>query len=134
MLDEPVEATRKLAKHVHATHVKDVRAVKLPLLVLTSEFGTLSMWDWELIAYLKSEGVGSRSIAPHNIEHTRTVLRALAVKRQLSVSKLVVYQDNPGNGMQAPIFKRFYWWESEWGVIESGNSAWRRPVAHAEAA
>ena len=93
--------------------VEDFRALKLPLLVLTSEFGTLSMWDWEIITYLKSEGAGSHLIAPYNIEHTRTVLRSLAVKRQLSVSKFVVYQDNPGEGMQAPIFKRFYWWETE---------------------
>jgi sugar phosphate isomerase/epimerase len=28
VLDDPVEATRKLAKHVYATHVKDVRPVK----------------------------------------------------------------------------------------------------------
>jgi sugar phosphate isomerase/epimerase len=28
VLDDPLEATRKLAKHVYATHVKDVRPVK----------------------------------------------------------------------------------------------------------
>jgi L-fucose isomerase-like protein len=41
------------------------------------------------------------------------VLNALAVRRELGRQKFVVYQDNPGEGMQAPIFKRFYWWESE---------------------
>jgi L-fucose isomerase-like protein len=71
------------------------------------------MWDWELITYLKSEGAGGRIIAPYHLELTRVVLRALAVKRLLRTSKFVVYQDNPGDGMQAPIFKRFYWWESE---------------------
>ena len=93
--------------------VPDFRALTLPLLILTSEFGTLSMWDWELITYLKSEGVGAGIIAPYNLELTRVALRALAVKRQLRTSKFVVYQDNPGDGMQAPIFKRFYWWEQE---------------------
>jgi hypothetical protein len=93
--------------------VEDFRALQPPLLVLTSEFGTLSMWDWEIITYLKSEGAGARLIAPYNIEHTRTVLRGLAVQRQLRTSKFVVYQDDPGEGMQAPIFKRFYWWEDE---------------------
>lgn len=93
--------------------VEDFRAMKLPLLVLTSEFGTLSMWDWEIITYLKSEGVGGGIIAPYDIKHTRGVLRALAVREELRASKFVVYQDNPGEGMQAPIFKRFYWWESE---------------------
>jgi hypothetical protein len=71
------------------------------------------MWDWEIITYLEAEGAGSRIIAPYDIEHTRAVLRALAVKQQLRTRKFVVYQDNPGEGMQAPIFKRFYWWETE---------------------
>lgn len=91
----------------------DFRAIDVPMLILTSEFGTLSMWDWEIITYLGAEGAGSRIIAPYDIAHTRAVLRALAVKRQLHTSKFVVYQDNPGEGMQAPIFKRFYWWETE---------------------
>ncbi len=91
----------------------DFRALKLPLLILTSEFGTLSMWDWEIISYLKTEGAGDRIVAPYAIEYTRTVLRALAVQLQLRASKFIVYQDDPGDGMQAPIFKRFYWWETE---------------------
>lgn len=89
------------------------RELILPALVVTSEFGTLSMWDWEIISYMRGEGAGQRIIAPYSIEHTRIVLRALAVKRELRSSKFVVYQDNPGDGMQAPIFKRFYWWEDE---------------------
>ena len=28
-------------------------------------------------------------------------------------TKFLVYQDDPGEGFQAPIFKRFYWWEDE---------------------
>jgi hypothetical protein len=93
--------------------VQDFRDLKMPLFIITSEFGTLSMWDWELISYLKSEGVGARIIAPYNIENTRIALRALAIQRELRTGKFVVYQDNPGEGMQAPIFKRFYWWEQE---------------------
>ncbi len=93
--------------------LEDFRALNLPVLVLTSEFGTLSMWDWEIITWLNGEGAGSRIIAPYDAEQTRAVLRALAVRLQLTCSKFVVYQDNPGDGMQAPIFKRFYWWESE---------------------
>ena len=91
----------------------DFRALNVPVLVLTSEFGTLSMWDWEIITYLRGEGAGDRILAPYSGEHTRAVLRALAVRRELGHQKFVVYQDNPGEGMQAPIFKRFYWWESE---------------------
>ena len=91
----------------------DFKALDRPVLVITSEFGTLSMWDWEIITYLRGEGAGDRIIAPYNLEHTQTVLRALAVERQLRTIRFVVYQDNPGEGMQAPIFKRFYWWEDE---------------------
>lgn len=93
--------------------VPEIRALEVPVLVLTSEFGTLSMWDWEIITYLKGEGAGGRILAPYHGEHTRAVLRALAVRRELGRQRFVVYQDNPGEGMQAPIFKRFYWWESE---------------------
>jgi hypothetical protein len=93
--------------------VSDIRALDHPILVLTSEFGTLSMWDWEIITYLRGEGAGDRILAPYSGEHTRAVLNALAVRRELGRQKFVVYQDNPGEGMQAPIFKRFYWWESE---------------------
>ena len=34
-------------------------------------------------------------------------------KRELKDTRFLVYQDNPGDGMQAEIFKRFYWWEDE---------------------
>jgi hypothetical protein len=93
--------------------VNDFRALQVPVLVLTSEFGTLSMWDWEIITYLKGEGAGDRILAPYDGEHTRAILRALSVRRELATQRFVVYQDNPGDGMQAPIFKRFYWWENE---------------------
>jgi hypothetical protein len=87
------------------------RAIGLPILVLTSEFGTLSMWDWEIIDYLRSEGV--HTIAPYNIQQAKLICRALAVRRELRQTKFLVYQDNPGEGFQASIFKRFYWWEEE---------------------
>lgn len=85
--------------------------IELPILLITSEFGTVSMWDWEIAAYLRNEGVAS--IAPYNLEQARLICRALAVKRQLRQSKLLVFQDNPGQGFQPSIFKRFYWWEDE---------------------
>jgi len=91
--------------------VDEIKAIDLPLLVITSEFGTVLMWDWEICRYLKSEGVDN--IAPSSLEHTKKVCQALAVKRGLKSAKFLVYQDNPGDGMQAEIFKRFYWWEPE---------------------
>lgn len=91
--------------------VADFRAIDRPVLVVTSEFGTLNMWDWEIVAYLESEGV--ETIAPYTLAQTKMMCRAAAVRGQLHGSKFLVFQDNPGEGFQAPIFKRFYWWESE---------------------
>ncbi|MBL8154496.1 MAG: hypothetical protein JNM70_09950 [Anaerolineae bacterium] len=93
------------------SQLEAIRAIPLPRLVITSEFGTMSMWDWEIRSYLRSEGV--ETIAPYNIEQTHKIMRALAVKRQLQQAKFLVFQDNPGAGFQASIFKRFYWWEDE---------------------
>ena len=91
--------------------VEAFRAIPLPILFVTTEFGTLSMWDWEIAEYLKSHGI--ETIAPYNLEQTEKVCAALAVKRELRETKFLVYQDDPGEGFQAPIFKRFYWWEDE---------------------
>jgi hypothetical protein len=87
------------------------RDLRVPILLVTSEFGTLSMWDWEIAEYLRSSGVPT--IGPYNLDQTKKVCAALAVKRQLRTTKFLVYQDDPGEGFQAPIFKRFYWWEDE---------------------
>lgn len=87
------------------------RAIELPILIVTSEFGTLAMWDWEIVEYLRCEGV--ETIAPYNPEQLRTIIAALGVKRQLAAAKFLVFQDDPGKGAQAAIFKRFYWWEDE---------------------
>ncbi len=84
-----------------------------PLMIVTSEFGTVSMWDWEINSYLTAKGV--KVIGPTSLEKTKQVCRAFALKRQLRHSKLLVFQDNPasGGGNQDEIFKRFYWWEPE---------------------
>jgi hypothetical protein len=96
------EAYRRLA---------DFQAIRLPILIITSEFGTLSMWDWEIISYLSAEGVAT--IGPYQLEQTKKICAALGVKRELKETKFLVYQDNPGEGFQPAIFKRFYWWEDE---------------------
>jgi hypothetical protein len=91
--------------------VDEFKAIDIPILVITSEFGTVLMWDWEICSYLRSEGV--MPIAPYSLEQTKKACRALSVKRELQNSKFLVFQDNPGIGMQAEIFKRFYWFEDE---------------------
>ncbi len=91
--------------------LKQFKALGLPVLVITSEFGTVSMWDWEINQVLRSEGV--TVIAPYDLAQARLACRLLALRQELRTSKFLVYQDNPGEGFQASIFKRFYWWEEE---------------------
>jgi len=92
--------------------VPEIRAVTLPILVLTSEFGTMAMWDWEIVSYLRGEGI--ETIAPCSLAGATIVCRALVARRQLRQGKFLVYQDRPGEGgFQPSIFKRFYWWEDE---------------------
>ena len=69
------------------------------------------MWDWEINSYLAAAGVSV--LAPNSLEQARKFVNACALKRELRSTRLLVYQDNPGEGFQAEIFKRFYWWEQE---------------------
>ena len=95
------------------SHEQDMAGLKVPLLVLTSGFGTVEMWDWEIVAYLR-ERLGLQVLSPYNEEMARVILRALAAKRDMRAgAKFLTFQDTPGDGMQANIFKRFYWWEKE---------------------
>jgi hypothetical protein len=89
----------------------EFKQISLPILIVTSEFGTVSMWDWEIASFLRSEGV--ETIAPYNLGQTQMICKALSVRRTLKQTRLLVFQDNPGKGFQASIFKRFYWWEDE---------------------
>jgi len=91
------------------TQIAEIKKIALPLLVVTSEFGTVAMWDWEIISFLKAEGL--KTFAPYNLELTKAICESLAVKRDLRETTFLVFQDNPGEGFQADIFKRFYWWE-----------------------
>lgn len=89
----------------------DFQAIDLPILFITSEFGTVSMWDWEIASYLRAEGV--ETIGPNSLELTKVLCRALGVKRELTESKFLVFFDDYNTGKQAEIFRRFYWWHDE---------------------
>ncbi len=91
--------------------VEKFRALRHPILIITSEFATVSMWDWEIASFLKNKGVAT--IAPYNLEQARTLCGALALRRELSGTRFLIFQDNPGEGFQPDIFKCFYWWEQE---------------------
>jgi hypothetical protein len=89
----------------------EFRRIELPILVITSEFGTVSMWDWEIRDYLRRRGV--ETVAPTSLQEYHDICRALAVKSTLRNSTMLAYLDNLGAGQQPDIFKRFYWWEEE---------------------
>jgi hypothetical protein len=93
--------------------IDELKAVPLPIMVITSTFGTVNMWDWELVNYLKLMGIDT--ICPPSLEATKLVCRALLVRRMLTENKFVVYQDDPAGptGQQSEIFKRFYWLQKE---------------------
>ena len=107
--------------------IEDLTRIDLPLMVLTSEFGTINMWDWEIVNFLKLHGL--TTFAPYDLDLTRAICRMLGVKRQMRRTKFVVIQDKPGEeGHQADIFRRMYCYqercvadlESKFGVrIES---------------
>jgi len=90
--------------------INDLRKIGLPLLIVTSEFGTVAMWDWEIVSFLNSEGL--TTFTPYDLELTKTICRALGLETELKQTKFLVFQDNPGEGFQASIFKRFFWWEN----------------------
>ncbi|MBI9104321.1 MAG: hypothetical protein JEY99_18020 [Spirochaetales bacterium] len=87
------------------------QAIDKPILLLTSEFATVSMWDWEISNFLEGKGVST--ISPYNLEQATLVCRMLATKRKMAESKFLIFQDNPGEGFQPDIFKSFYWWEDQ---------------------
>lgn len=89
--------------------IEALKRINLPFLAITSEFGTVAMWDWEIVSFLKSEG--AKVFAPYDLDVTKRICRNLGLKREMSQAKFLVFQDNPGEGMRASIFKRFYWWE-----------------------
>ncbi|MCF7942942.1 MAG: hypothetical protein K9L21_00730 [Spirochaetia bacterium] len=91
--------------------IEAFRAITVPIFLITSEFGTVSMWDWEIANYLKAKGVVT--LAPYNLDQTLLYCRMVAVKREMKESKFLIFQDNPGEGFQPDIFKSFFWWEDE---------------------
>lgn len=91
--------------------VESFRRIDRPILIITSEFGTVSMWDWEIRDYLRRRGVPT--VAPTSIQECEDICRALATMETMRRSSMLVYQDDLGAGMQPEIFERFYWWEGE---------------------
>lgn len=88
-----------------------LEAISRPLMILTSEFGTVEMWDWEIVAWLRDE-LKLNIFFPYNSEIAKVIFRALAAKKLMKTGiKFLMFQDEPGEGMQAYLFKKFYWWD-----------------------
>ena len=116
MVGEPMPeaAARVFPKMIFAAFRHDAffRSLDLPILVLTSKYGTVEMWDWEIVTYLRD--LGCTVFSPYNVELGKVIIRAIAVKSSLKKgAKFLMFQDTPGEGMQAYIFKKFYWWEQQ---------------------
>ena len=87
--------------------------VELPIIILTSEFGTVEMWDWEIVAWMRDE-LHLNVFSPYNVELAKVIMRTIAAKVEMrSGMKFLMMQDDPGEGMQAYLFKRFYWWDKD---------------------
>lgn len=87
-------------------------ALEVPFIVLTSKYGTVEMWDWEIITYLRS--CGCMVFSPYTVELAKVTLRAIAVKCALRAgAKFVIFQESPGDAVRPDIFKRFYWYEQD---------------------
>lgn len=87
--------------------------VELPIIILTSEFGTVEMWDWEIVAWLRDE-LHLNVFSPYNVELAKVIMRTIAAKVEMrNGMKFLMMQDDPGEGMQAYLFKRFYWWDKD---------------------
>lgn len=94
-------------------HKNELSSIQKPILALTSEFGTVEMWDWEVVTWMR-ENVGLNVFTPYTVELGKVVLRAISARNQMKNGmKFLMFQDDPGEGMQAYIFKRFYWWSQE---------------------
>jgi hypothetical protein len=89
----------------------EMRVIDLPVLVVTSEFGTVSMWDWEIRDFFRRRGV--ETVAPTSLDELRDVVRAVEVRRRLRTGTMLAFQDDLGSGKQPDIFKRFYWYEPD---------------------
>jgi hypothetical protein len=102
------------------SQLEALKRIKLPVLVLTSDFATVNMWDWEIVTFMRS--LGMNAFTPYTIGQARKICRALALKREMKEVKFLVYQDKPGvGGQQAEIFKRFWWWEDRASELIRGK-------------
>ncbi len=79
-------------------HRKELETIKVPIFVLTSSYGTVEMWDWEIVAYLR-ENTDLQIFTPYHVELGKVLFRAAAARKAMRYKKFVMFQDSPGEGM-----------------------------------
>lgn len=122
---EPIEVGAKIPEKAQGVlfaqmigavfgHGKEIAEIRLPVILMTSEFGTVEMWDWEIAAYLRENLHMDNVFTPYSTQMAKVILRAISAKQTMKDGgSFLIFQDSPGEGMQAEIFKRFFWWEKE---------------------
>jgi hypothetical protein len=88
--------------------------LKIPIIIVTSEFATISMWDWEARDFLRRKGI--ETLAPTSLEEFHDILRGINVRQTLKSSIMLSYQDDLGAGKQADIFKKFFWYDESCAI------------------
>src|SRR5665647_3752286 len=49
-----------------------LKKITIPIIITTSDFGTVNMWDWEIVAFMKTEGIDVFSpYSPVSYTHLR---------------------------------------------------------------
>lgn len=69
-----------------------LRELNLPILILTTPFGTSMMWNWEIIRCLEEQGL--EIYAPYNLEMTKKICRALGLQRELKETRFLIFEEN----------------------------------------
>ncbi|MEG0048878.1 MAG: hypothetical protein RR865_06915 [Clostridia bacterium] len=108
----PVQADAVLIPVMWDNVYSEIELIKemihVPIIVITTVHGVSLMFDWEAVSFLKTNGF--QVFNPYNVDMGKTILKALALKREMRHKKFVVFQDTDYNGVIAEQFKIFYWW------------------------
>ena len=80
-IDETAEAIVFPQMIFEAFRVADtLAAYDMPMIVLTSKYGTVEMWDWEIVTYLREKGM--TVFSPYNNDHSRSDGKGNSEKRR----------------------------------------------------
>ena len=66
---------------------EDFARLRLPILVVTTEFATVAIWDWEIRDFLRRRGV--ETVAPTSLQEFEDICRALGAKEALRTATML---------------------------------------------